>query len=163
MILMSPQVVAAHPKHDNRVQDGLRAWYQQQLQSDDPLARRVAAAQLASLERVTNPRPVAEPVGHGAELVARIESVVGPLRERPNNVLNGPCAWHASKSGTCLVVWPTEGRWWCSSCRRSGDLVTWVVLTEGISFSEARKQLGFPRPPRRRVVKQRPKLVVEVN
>jgi hypothetical protein len=34
---------------------------------------------------------------------------------------------HDSKSGTCLVVWPGEGRWWCSSCKAGGDAADVLV------------------------------------
>jgi hypothetical protein len=34
---------------------------------------------------------------------------------------------HDSQSGTCLVAWPEEGRWWCSSCKASGDAADLLV------------------------------------
>src|SRR5690349_24920379 len=33
----------------------------------------------------------------------------------------GPCPWHASASGRCLVVFAGGARWWCRSCRRGGE------------------------------------------
>ena len=66
------------------------------------------------------------------------------LVHRGSEVWVGPCPWHSSKSGTCLVVWADEGRWWCSSCKRGGDAIQWVRLLEGLSYREARERLGLP-------------------
>jgi hypothetical protein len=87
--------------------------------------------------------------------VALVEATVGPLRHRGNGTAVGNCFGHGSKSGACLVVWPAEGRWWCSSCRRGGDATAWVALTEGISYAQARQRLGLtptpcPAGPKRR-------------
>lgn len=48
---------------------------------------------------------------------------------------------HGSQSGECLVIWPKEGRWHCSSCKKGGDAAEWLALREGISYKEAARQL----------------------
>jgi hypothetical protein len=81
------------------------------------------------------------------DLVTLIEQAIGPLQRRPSGAMVGRCPWHSSRSGTCMVVWPDEGRWWCSSCRRGGDAVQWLHLVEGISSGEARRRLGLAPAP----------------
>ena len=44
---------------------------------------------------------------------------------------------HGSRSGTCVVAWPSTGRWWCSSCGRSGDAVGFVMAALGLKYSAA--------------------------
>jgi hypothetical protein len=44
---------------------------------------------------------------------------------------------HGSRSGACVVVWPTAGRWWCSSCRTSGDAVIFVMQALGLAHPAA--------------------------
>lgn len=55
---------------------------------------------------------------------------------------------HGSKSGTCVAIWPKDGRWWCSSCRQSGDAATYVMQIEGIDYRRAETRLieQFGRP-----------------
>jgi hypothetical protein len=151
---MNTSNVPPDPKVGNPFLTALRQRYLAMLQSADPLDQAVAQQQLAILNAPkTSPRPT-DTDDRGAELLALIQQRVGPLRARPGGQFNGPCAFHESRSGTCLVVWPDSGRWWCSSCHRSGDLVRWIAETEGISEREARARLGLPArvvPPRRRL------------
>jgi hypothetical protein len=35
------------------------------------------------------------------------------------------------------VLWPGEGRWWCSSCRRAGDVVALVRDALGVGYDAA--------------------------
>jgi hypothetical protein len=58
-------------------------------------------------------------------------SIVGP------KIKSGHEPLHGSRSGLCLVAWPESGRWWCSSCRRSGDAVGYVMEAFGVSYSGA--------------------------
>jgi CHC2 zinc finger len=44
---------------------------------------------------------------------------------------------HRSRSGQCLVIWADEGRWWCSSCHRSGDAASWVMQVQGVTYPQA--------------------------
>lgn len=130
--------------------------------SHDPLTCRLALAQLERLTRQSRSHEPKEPTqrAQGVDLVALVTKSVGPFRPRPNGTHVGPCPWHASRSGTCLVVWPDTGRWWCSSCHRGGDAVAWLALVEGVTFDEARRRLGAPPDPKR--IARRPTIRREV-
>ena len=39
-------------------------------------------------------------------------------------------------------AWPTEGRYWCRGCGKSGDAIQWVREHRGLSFREACDYLG---------------------
>ena len=141
---------------DSRSYEDLAAGYLAQLTAGDPATRAVALRQFGRLRRRrVAPGQSDSPTTTAAGLLARlVEQAVGTLDERSSGVLEGPCPWHASRSGRCLLVMADGQRWWCRSCRRGGDVVTWVGLTRGISFAEARRRLGLPavvRPPRGRV------------
>lgn len=117
--------------------------------SSNPGDRRLGEAQLQRLERATAPKTKTRPSeAPGVDLAALIKETA-PLKDKGSGKFVGPCPWHSSRSGECLVVWADEGRWWCSSCKRGGDAVAWVALVEGISFGEARKRLGLPHFERR--------------
>lgn len=75
-------------------------------------------------------------------LQALIAEITGPLQERSGGRMVGHCPWHASRSGTCLIIFPGGRRWWCSSCRRGGDAAAWIALTEGTDRSEALRRLA---------------------
>src|SRR5919106_5126724 len=50
------------------------------------------------------------------------------LKARSNGTyVGGHPHRHSSKSGTCLVVWAEEGRWYCSSCGAKGDAADLLV------------------------------------
>ena len=55
---------------------------------------------------------------------------------------------HSSRSGTCLSVNLTRGLWYCSSCRRGGDAIGWLVQHQGITRGQAwmalRRRYGDP-------------------
>ncbi len=124
----------------------------------------MALAQLARLSRPAarhGPNGCAEDVPVLGSLIGMIESAVGALVERPNGALEGPCPWHDSGSGRCLVVFDGGIRWWCRSCKRGGDRVAWLALSEGISFAQARGRLGLP--PTLRRARRRPVLRREVS
>ena len=109
----------------------------------DPLVRAVAARQLARLRRSSERLAAHGDAPPSGPLIGIVEGAVGPLRAKPSGDLEGPCPWHASTSGRCLVVFAGGRRWWCRSCRRGGDAVSWLMLTEGMSASEARRRLGL--------------------
>ena len=131
--------------------DTLRERYAALIDDPDPHLRALAAEQARRLDllqrrgRAEYSLPEEPTAPAEVDLVALVERVVGPLQRRSDGTRVGPCAWHASRSGTCLVVWPAEGRWWCRSCRRGGDAIGWVALVEGIDREAARRRLRLPR------------------
>lgn len=131
---------------------GLFDRYQIMASSADPAVCRLARLQLqriqASMGKTasSSDQPSTQlNGGSGSGLVSAIEAAVGPLHSRRNGTLVGPCLWHNSRSGQCLVVWPAQARWWCSSCQRGGDLIQFVALRDGIDRGTARRQLRLPR------------------
>ncbi len=122
--------------------------------SPDPEGRRVAAVQLARLQRRHGSIAVGGDVAPSpwqhvpiADLLTEAGNVTV---ERANGtIVCGHEPIHGSRSGTCLVAWPAEGRWWCSSCRQGGDAVALVMSLHGRGFHRARvylgERFGFPK------------------
>lgn len=96
--------------------------------SDDPLAAEVAKQQSRKLQPAADTLSAA-----GQVFLASIQQCTGPLRDRGDRWV-GACPLHRSKSGDCLVVWPDEQRWWCSSCKRGGDAEVWARLVGDASI-----------------------------
>ena len=108
----------------------------------DAGARAVARAQLERLDRPRRPT-----VTDGARQPSRWVHV--PLAElfaeagntitaRANGTLeSGHEPVHSSRSGRCLVIWPASGRWYCRSCRATGDAVTLVMAMYGWRYPQA--------------------------
>jgi len=44
---------------------------------------------------------------------------------------------HSSKSGRCVILDPAAGRWWCLSCRRSGDAASFLMALRGWPYRRA--------------------------
>src|SRR4051812_21582799 len=44
---------------------------------------------------------------------------------------------HSSSSGTCVLIDAIEGRWYCRSCKKGGDAVTFVRDLKGCGYEEA--------------------------
>lgn len=136
----------------------IEAHYGTLLTSADPAERAMAEQQITRLARAA---ALSSKCGTAAnetavDLLALVEAVVGPLQRRRSGTAVGRCPWHGSRSGTCLVVWPAAGRWWCSNCRRSGDAAGWAALIEGISYAAARRRLRLPpRAPAPRATRRR--------
>jgi CHC2 zinc finger len=137
--------------------ESLTSRYTAMLASADAVRHRLAQEQLRRLASAAHTQGVpAHTIAPDDRLLSAITATVGPLTARQNGAHIGPCPWHGSKSGSCLVVWPAENAWWCSSCKRHGDLVAWVALTEGIPFYAARRKLGISEPPRHPKERRRP-------
>jgi hypothetical protein len=135
--------------------------YEHRLLTGDSIERALARAQLAALtaRRRDHSTPgldcqarrtlqAAAPTPGTINLADLISKAVGPLRQRTNGTYTGPCPWHGSKAGQGLAVWPVEGRWWWSSCKRHGDAAGWLQRSEGIDNATARRRLRVPRPTR---------------
>lgn len=84
------------------------------------------------------------------DLVGLLEAFGNRVELRGETARSGHEPSHGSKSGTCLAAWPSSGRWWCSSCGRSGDAASYVVGALGIGYREASAWLaeryGAPEP-----------------
>lgn len=107
----------------------------------DPIERAVAQRQLAQLERATN-RPAASklPPSRWAHvpLGELFEQVGNRLHRRADGRFEcGHEPVHSSKSGRCVLIDPTAGRWYCRSCRRGGDAATLVMQLRGWTYRQA--------------------------
>ncbi len=128
--------------------------YQQQLDSGDPIARAVAQRQLQRLSR--------PPALASQRRISRwVHVPLGTLFEQQGNRLHwrtngqvetGHEPFHGSKSGRCVLLDPERGRWWCRSCRRSGDAARLVMDLHGWTYTEAATWLArrYGAPPLRR-------------
>src|SRR5688572_14888975 len=105
--------------------------------SVDPLDREVARRLAGQL-----PRTSAAPVGSDdtarprsrwthADLVDLFRHFGNPVQAAGERLKAGHEPLHGSRSGTCVVAWPATGRWWCSSCGRSGDAAGFVMAALG--------------------------------
>jgi hypothetical protein len=93
-------------------------------------------------------------------LAALVAQAGNALHQRSNGTfVSGHEPRHGSRSGTCLVIWPDEGRWWCSSCRTSGDAAGWLMQLHGCTAGEAaailRERYGDPAQPTAAAVSRR--------
>ena len=108
--------------------------------SSDPIRAAVATRQLARLQRGHAPRrakTAASLWAHVplaalfAEAGNRLFGHTGGMTECGHEPL------HSSKSGRCVLIDPSTGRWWCRSCRRAGDAATLVMDLRGCQYPAA--------------------------
>jgi hypothetical protein len=78
-----------------------------------------------------------------ADLFAHYGNTVSSAGER---LKTGHEPVHGSRSGTCVVAWPETGRWWCSSCGRSGDAAGLVMAALGVKYPAAASWLAERYP-----------------
>src|SRR5262249_25466914 len=67
----------------------------------------------------------------------------------------GPCPFCGGTDR--FRCWPTKGRAWCRQCGWKGDAIQLLRDRDGLSFFEARRQLGLStdRPSREAIRKQK--------
>lgn len=49
---------------------------------------------------------------------------------------------HTSQSGNCIVIWPIEGRYFCSSCNEKGDAADYIANRLGCERKAAEHWLA---------------------
>ena len=143
------------------MRDRLAEKYRAELLAADPIRREVARRLLARLGSADlRPRALSGtaavrwsqvPIG---DLFAEQENRVRP---RSGGLLEaGHEPIHASKGGRCVLI-DKAGRWWCRSCRRSGDAATYLADVLGCSYVEAAARLAerYGPPTGRRVWRRR--------
>jgi DNA primase len=55
--------------------------------------------------------------------------------------LSGLCPFH-SESHASFAVYPESQSWWCYGCNKGGDVFSFVMLKECLSFAEALRFLA---------------------
>jgi hypothetical protein len=114
------------------------------LASSDPLEQEVG-------RRLAGRLPIREPLAPATsvaptraasrwrhvDLADLLASLGNPVKIVGSRIKAGHEPVHSSKSRSCLVAWPAEGTWWCSSCDQSGDAATLVMQARGMSYREA--------------------------
>jgi len=78
-------------------------------------------------------------VKEATDLVALIESYL-PLKPRGRQLL-ALCPFHAEKSPS-FTVWPDSQHYYCFGCGKHGDVFTFLMEREGLTFREAMEQLA---------------------
>jgi hypothetical protein len=120
----------------------------------DPVAREVAARQLARLRssgRRGSPRSTPSRWRH-VPLAELFAEQANRVHHRSDGMLeSGHEPVHASRSGRCVLIDPGLGRWWCRSCRKSGDAARLVMELRGCSYAPAAAWLAgrYGPPPGR--------------
>ncbi len=114
--------------------------YQDLQAGADPLAREVARRQLACLRFQL--RPIVSPVRRSrwahVPLAVLFASQGNPIHGRSDAVLEcGHEPIHASTSGRCVRINLALGRWWCRSCRQSGDAASYLMAVRGCGYRDA--------------------------
>jgi hypothetical protein len=115
--------------------------------SADPLDREVARRLAGQLPRAKARTPEsagdARPRSRWAhvDLTDLFAHFGNPVRLAGERLKSGHEPVHGSRSGTCVVAWPETGRWWCSSCGRSGDAAGLVMLALGVKYPAAAEWL----------------------
>jgi len=126
-----------------------QARYQEMLADGvDPEQRRVAEARLRKIVEELERRETRVPAQHRGNrwphvpILELFREFGAVLREKPDRTCVGDHPWrHGSKSGTCLIIWPDEGRLLCRSCMASGDAAALVADWRGCSYSDACRRL----------------------
>ncbi len=86
-----------------------------------------------------------------ADIIARIkdETDISDVVRRhvtlkpAGSVFKGLCPFHKEKTPSFIVT-PAKGRWHCFGCGEGGDVISFVMQVEGISFPEAVEVLARP-------------------
>ena len=130
--------------------------YSRDARAADTVAREVARRQLARLDRAAPVQPRQLPPSRWAHVpLADLFAELGRnhLYHRADGLLEcGHEPLHASTSSRCVLIDTLIGRWWCRSCRRSGQAPTYVADVQGCSYRQACRWLveryGAPLPRR---------------
>ena len=115
--------------------------------SSDPLDHEVARRLAGQLPRTDTRALGAIPDGQtrsrwqGVDMADVFAHFGNPVRAVGDRLKSGHEPVHGSRSGTCVVAWRETGRWWCSSCGRSGDAAGFVMQALGLKYPAAAEWL----------------------
>jgi DNA primase len=80
------------------------------------------------------PDETIEQVRDGADLVGLIGETVS--LKRTGSDYRGPCPFHGGKNRNFAVI-PKKGRYYCFVCHESGDVFSWFMKRQGLSYPDA--------------------------
>jgi DNA primase len=73
------------------------------------------------------------------------------VKPKTSRELSGPCPWCGGKDRFTIFTGQGKdglGRFWCRQCGKGGDAIQFLRDLDGLSFKEARTELGLPDDPR---------------
>jgi DNA primase len=95
------------------------------------------------------PEETIEQVRDGVDLVALIGESVS--LKRTGSDYRGPCPFHGGTNRNFAVI-PKKGRYFCYVCHASGDVFSWFMQRQGMSYPdavrEAARRIGVTIPER---------------
>ena len=120
--------------------------YRDDLAREDPIKREIARRQIARLSpsAPVGARPVTGPSRWAhVPLVDLFAEQGNRVRRRADGRLEcGHEPIHGSTSGGCVLLDPARGRWWCRSCRQSGDAPAYLAGVHGCRYRDAAELLA---------------------
>jgi hypothetical protein len=105
----------------------------------DPIVRAAARELIADLKQTRRPQTEldARPPAGWRSVIAQVINTEPRYSATSAGYKTGHGYAHGSKSGTCVSVNTERGIWYCSSCRRGGTTITWVMDIEQCSYGQA--------------------------
>jgi hypothetical protein len=106
---------------------------------DDPIVRAAARELLADLSQGarSRPRDSQRRPTYWRQVIGEVIAAEPCYSRTDDGYKTGHGHVHGSKSGTCVSVNTSLGLWYCSSCRRGGDTVAWVMDTDECNYGQA--------------------------
>lgn len=86
------------------------------------------------------PESTIEQIIYSSPIVEVVEKH-GVTLKRSGSVMKGCCPFHNEKTPS-FIVWPNTGRWKCFGCNESGDVISFVMKKNNMSYIEAVKALA---------------------
>src|SRR5207249_3089965 len=82
------------------------------------------------------------------DLAGIVEAELGSAPVRSSSYKQWTCPFHAGDNTPSLTVYP-DGHYHCFGCGAHGDIITWTMQRQALTFVEACRELGAPFPDRR--------------
>ena len=76
------------------------------------------------------------------DLVSLVEATLHQPGKGSGRWIFWHCPFHMGDTTPSLGVCRDEGRWFCYSCRKGGDAISWLRNLQGLSFKDACEYLG---------------------
>lgn len=125
-------------------QQELETHWQAMIDSGDPhqaeIGRRMRSRAKQTRQRPMVPRATEQSAPAWAHVLLKVTGAQHATWN-PSQFKGGHDYAHSSKSGTCVSVDLVKGFWYCSSCRRGGTAVTWVMQSEECDYLVAARLL----------------------